>query len=92
MPEDGFFGKGWAMAGLRSDDEIQFIANRNAVEHSFRHLANKALNETAFDHLDTARARLLDLIADRQPPSDGPNDRGDPPDPAGFVAGDDFWL
>lgn len=92
MPEDGLYGKGWAMAGVQDEnDDVFFIVNDNAVEHSFRHLANKAFSEATLEHLGTARGRILDMVADRNLPRDVV-DPGDDPDQGSAPIGDDPWF
>ena len=93
MPEDGIPNPGWVGKGAMFEDELVFIVNRNAQDHSFRQLSQKIMNETALDHLGTARAAVQEAAFRKAGlPYEEPNDPRDGVAAADFVPGDDFWL
>jgi hypothetical protein len=89
MPEDGIIIDD---IGFRffSQDNGPFIANDRAVQQTFDQLADRIVQEAAFDHLGAAREAVQS--AARRKFAEDPRDQPDPQDTEDYVPGDEFFF
>lgn len=89
MPEDCII---FDDIGFRffSEDNGPFIANDRAVLQTFDQLADRIVQEAAFDHLGAASEAVQNAASRKF--AEAPKDQPDPQDIEDYVPGDEFFF